>query len=826
MRMVRGYTKKHYQGRSLVIPMEETTVRESSGSRKRFSFDSAANWTLIGTFALGILALIPSATIPFIYTKVTVLALGALLALAFFVLARLTRGNIIVPPLPLLGALWLVPAAYLLSSLFSGAGMGASFFGTELETDTFGFVTLLALLGTLAALSFRRVGSYRSFFRAGAVIAGAVALIQVLVIIVGRVAPTLIAPTTNLVGSFLDLGMLLGLGVITSLLALRLLTLSARTRTFLLVGGAVALFLLALVNSVLVWTLLALVSLGLFIEAIMRSRTASADQTDLDGVALLLSEDTDEPSGNSRSLAAPLATLAVALFFIIGGGSIGNSLATALNVSVVDVRPSWQSTFDVGSHTYASSPLFGSGPGTFSEQWVKFRDRSLNDTLFWNVDFASGIGSIPTSFVTTGLVGALAWVAFIALFLFFGLRALFVRMPEDPFLRFVSAASFTGTLYVLLLALFSVPGPMVLVAGFLFIGVFISSLRYAKNARELGIIFARSPRVGFAIVFALTLLLLASILAAYVVIERYLSSVAYAESSNALVQGDLVRAADAANRSILFAPSDRAYQLIAGVGIARMNQIAADTTLSQADAQSQFQNALSGSIEAALAATRLGPNDYQNWAMLGNVYQTVVPLNIEGAYENAKTAYDQAIALNPTSPALPFVVAQLEIANRNPEAASASLLQAISLKRDYTQAIFLLSQLEVEQGRAREALEAAEAAAYFAPNDSVVLFQVGILRSANGNNQGAIEALARSVELNPEYANARFFLGVMYAIAGQYPQAAAELEQVAALSPENAQAVAADLEAVRAGRNPFPPTRLGALGIPQGPLSETTTPTR
>jgi tetratricopeptide (TPR) repeat protein len=148
-------------------------------------------------------------------------------------------------------------------------------------------------------------------------------------------------------------------------------------------------------------------------------------------------------------------------------------------------------------------------------------------------------------------------------------------------------------------------------------------------------------------------------------------------------------------------------------------------------------------------------------------------------------------------------------------------MEAINLKRDYTQAIFLLSQLEVQQGRAREALEAAEAAAYFAPNDPTILFQVGILRSANGNNAGAIQALARSVELNPQYANARFFLGVMYAITGQYPEAAAQLEEVASLSPENAQAVADDLAAVRAGRNPFPPSRLGALGIPQAPLGET-----
>jgi len=795
---------------------------------KRLSFDIATNWAVVLTFAAAIIAFIPSATIPFLYTKVTVLALGVLATLILFILARLTRGNAIIPPLPLLGALWIVPVAYLLSSLFSGAGIVQSFFGTELETDTAGFVLMLAVFATLTAVAFRRTSSYRMFFGAGAIVTAAVLAVQLLIVIVSRVAPTFIAPTTNLVGSFLDLGMFLGLGIAIGLLALRLLTLSARIRTMVLVGGAVALFLLALVNSVLIWTLVALVALALFIEAIMRHRS-SGDQADLDGVALLLAEDTDEPMPSSRSLAAPLATLAIALFFLIGGGTIGSTLATGLGVDVIDVRPSWQSTFDVGSHTYASSPLFGSGPGTFGTQWVQFRDRSLNDTLFWNVDFVSGIGSIPTSFVTTGLVGALAWVAFIALFLFFGARALLLRLPQDPFVRFVSAASFTGALYVLALAIFTVPGPVVLLAGFLLIGVFISSLRYGTNARELGIIFARSPKVGFVIVFALTLLLLASILAAYVVIERYLSGVAYAESTVALSSGDLEKAIESANRSILFSPSDRAYQLISGIGIARMNQIATNTELSQADAQSQFQAALSGSIEAALAATQLGPNNYQNWTMLGNVYQTVVPLNIEGAYENAKTAYDQAVALNPTNPTLPYVIAQLEIAHKDPAAASAALMEAITLKRDYTQAIFLLSQLEVQQGRAREALEAAEAAAYFAPNDPTVLFQVGILRSANGNNPGAIQALARSVELNPQYANARFFLGVMYAISGQFPEAARELEQVAALSPENAQAVAADLAAVRSGRNPFPPTRLGALGIPQGALGEnkaTTAPAR
>lgn len=795
-----------------------------SGARaprtKRLSFDTATNWAAILTLGLSILAFIPVTTIPFLYTKVTVLALGTLATLALFILARLTRGNVIVPPMPLLGALWIVPAAYLLSSLFSGGGIATSFFGMELEADTFGFVLILSLLATLTALAFRRTGSYRMFFWWGTVATAVVIIAQVLFILTSRVAPTLISPTANLIGSFSDLGMFLGLGLVMALVALRLLTLSSKVRTFIMVGGALALFILALVNSALIWSLVALVALGLFIEGIMQHR-ASGDEQDLDGVALLLAEtEADEVHVGSRPIAAPLAVLAISLFFLVGGATIGNALVASFGANVVDVRPSWQSTFAVGSHTYASSPLFGSGPGTFKSQWVQFRDQSLNETPFWNIDFTTGIGYIPTSFVTTGLVGALAWVAFLVLFLFFGLRALFIRLPQDPFVRFVSSASFTGAVYVFALSVFSIPGPVVLVAGFLLTGIFVSSLRYGTQAREWGIIFARSPRVGFAIVFTLTLLLLASILAAYVVIERYLASVAYSEGAAALSAGNLSAAEAAISRSVLFSPSDRVYQLAAATGLARMNQVARDTSLSQADAQAQYQAALSGSIEAALTATRLAPNNYENWQVLGSVYQNVVPLKIEGAYENAQSAYARAVALNPTSPVLPFVAAQLELEKGNAAAAEENLMKAITLKRDYTQAIFLLSQIKVEQGRAKEALEAAEAAAYFAPNDPTILFQVGILRSANGDNSGAIQALARSVELNPQYANARFFLAVMYGISGQYPLAITQLEAVAVLSPENAEAVASDLAVLRSGKNPFPPSRLGALGIPQASLSD------
>lgn len=796
---------------------QQPAVSVRAPRSKRFSFDSLTIWVVVATLVLGAVLFIPVVSIPFLGTKVSLLAIGALLALACYILARLTRGNAIVPPLPLLGALWLVPAAYLFSALFSGVGLHTGFFGTEFEVDTLGFVLILTVLATLTALAFRRTSSYQTLFKTGGYALGLILVVQLAIFIGSRLFPTKLASTTNLVGSFSDLGMVLGLGVTLGLLTLRFLDVRPRTRKLILAGGILSLLVLAVVNSSLIWTLVAIVAFGLFIEAIMKNRP-QADDSDLDGVALMLSEkeyEGERSDFSMHTLIAPLATLAIALFFLIGGSTIGTALVNGMGANVVDVRPSWQSTFDIGSHTYASSPLFGSGPGTFGSEWLKFRDRSLNDTIFWNIDFSSGIGFVPTSFITTGVVGAFAWIAFLVLFLFFGLRMLLLRAPQEPFARFTSVASFVGFLYVMGLAIFAVPGPVVLLSGFILAGIFVSTMRYSSGAREWGIIFARSPRVGFVIVFGLTLLLLASILAVYVVVERYLGSVSYQSAGTALQAGKLDSAQSATDRSILFVPSDRSYQLSAAIGVARMREIAADTTLSATDAQQKFQTVLSKSIEDALTATRLGPDNYQNWIMLGNVYATVVPLKIDGAYQNAKTAYARASALSPTNPTLPYIVAQLEIAQGDAKAAEAALLQSITLKHDFTQAVFLLSQIEVQLGKAKEALQAAEAAAYFAPNDPAVAFQVGILRSANGDTAGAITALGRAVELNPQYANARFFLGVMYSIAGDYPKAIEALEAVATLSPENATAVESDIAALKNGKNPFPASRLGALGIPR-----------
>jgi tetratricopeptide (TPR) repeat protein len=790
---------------------------------QRRSLDTISVWALLATLVLAIFILIPVTSVPFVATKTFLLGAGALITLALYILARLSRGNVIFPPWMLVAALWLPTLAYALSSLFSGVMFNNAFWGSALENDTLGFMLIAAVLGTLAALLLRRSENYRSFLRTSALVFCVVVALEILFLIVGQFIPNTVSPSISLIGSYEDLAFLLGLGVVSVLISFRFFEIRGRARTILLIGVVGALVLLAVANSSLVWTLLALVSLGLFVESVMR-RTGSSSNADLDELGSAHESAPVEADEGNRSLVLPLIILAISLFFLIGS-ALGQALANGLHANVVSVRPSWQSTLTVAQKTYATSPLFGTGPGTFGVAWLKNRDASLNSTVFWNTDFSSGIGFVPTSLVTTGILGALAWIGFLGLFIVFGLRMLIQRAPKDSFIRSVAILSFVASLYLFTTAIFSLPDSVILTLAFVFAGLFISTTRFAEGSGQWGIIFSRSPRVGFIIVFSLTILLLGSVVAAYTLVGHYIATAELTAASATLsTTGNLVIADTAAQNSISFAPSAPAYEIQASIAAAKLNQLvsSAGAGLSATAAQQSFQSTLSGGINAALTATRLAPSDYQAWVLLGNLYAEAVPLGVTGAYDSAKTAYEKAQALNPTNPQIPYVLAQLNVANKDNKDAEDDLKTAIGLKQDYTAAIFLLSQLEVQDGNVKDALTAALAAAYFTPNDPNILFQVGILRAASNDLPGSAAALSAAVDASPQFANARYFLAAVYAKEGDYKDALTQIQAIAALSTANATAVATQMAALEAGKNPFPANLLSVAPTVPTPTSPTT----
>ena len=777
-----------------------------SSAARRISLEWASVWALTATIIIATVLVIPTVAFPLLPSKASLLAAGAIVTLAIWILARLSRGNIIFPPGMLLLALWLPTLAYVLSATFAKGTFSLATWGTALENDTLGFMLALSALGTLAALIVRRPDHFRAFFRVIGIAAAVFVGLSALIVLVGQVAPSLVSPSFSLVGSSKDLAAILGLIVVLVLMATRFMEMGEKARRITLGIGIVALVLLAALNISLIWVMVALVALGLFVEAIMTRRPGGYAEGETDDFSSVVEGGMGEVTGTGRSFVMPLAVLAVALFFLIGG-TLGNALASTLHTGTLDVRPSWRSTLAVGKQVYSSSPIFGSGPGTFGSEWLKYRDASLNQTVFWNIDFPTGIGFIPTSAVTTGAVGAIAWLALIGLFLFFGIRMLIMRAPEDAYMQYVSIASFVAAAYFLTFIFLDLPGPVVLALTFVALGLFASTMRYARGSKQWGVAFSRAPRLGFVIVFGLTLILLGCVGAAYAVVGRFVAVSELSRANAAFTAGSLDRADNLAKASLSFAPIPQAYALEAVVSNTRLQQLLTSSP-PPANAQQSFQQDLGSGINSALTATKLSPESYQAWVALGNLYGEAVPLGITGAYDNAKGAFNKAIALNPTNPQLYYILAQLDIANKDAKGAEDDLKQAITLKPDYTAAIFLLSQVLVADGDVKDALTAAEAAAYFMPNDPNVLFQVGVLRAADGNLEGAAQTLQAAVQANPQFANARYFLAAVYAQNKQFDDAKSQLEAIAALSADNANAVAPAIAALASGKDPFPPNLL------------------
>ena len=153
---------------------------QSDVAPRHNSLETMSVWALIITLIAAVFVFIPFSSVPFGVTKTFVLAAGALITLALFILARLGRGNIIFPPFLLIGALWLPTFAYALSSVFSGVTFTNGLWGSNIETDTLGFMLVTAFLSTLAALILRRSEHYLSFLRASAVVFGIIVVLCLL----------------------------------------------------------------------------------------------------------------------------------------------------------------------------------------------------------------------------------------------------------------------------------------------------------------------------------------------------------------------------------------------------------------------------------------------------------------------------------------------------------------------------------------------------------------------------------------------------------------------------------------------------------------------
>ena len=762
---------------------------ENTTEQKRSILDTLPYILILLITFLVPLFVIPALTVPF--AKVFVASMGTLVALLLWSVGRLREGMVALPRSIAVLGLLLLPLPFFLSAIFT-ASPYQSFFGAGFEMGTvvnITILTVLALLITAVVHTKSRMFNFYVIFIGSFFL---VSLLQLIRLFSGGDTLSFGVFTNaamNFVGKWNDLGIFFGIWAILAMAAIDFKIDGKAIRVLSWAALVISLFFLAVVHFLALWIVLALVAIVIAVY------TMSIARSQKEGEAT-------QPFFKTPPVAA-VAVVVVSILFLIAGNSINDSLARRFNIVQIEVRPNWQSTIAVMKHSLNKNLLLGSGPNTFQKQWVEAKPADVNTSLFWNTDFDSGVGLIPTLFVTTGLLGALFWLFFFGSFIYAGARAIIAPI-KDQWMRFFTVSSFLIALYLWTVSIIYVPGSAIFTLAFIFTGIFIGAVMKEKLITTLAILYSKEPRRNFAAVLVLMFFIIISASSGYLLSEKTVSLLNVSRGLAHLNgDGDLVKAESSLIKAVSTnSHSDDSMRLLAEFYIVKMNNIANNPGSNQETSRQEFQQALSDALNWSQQAVKIDPTDYQNYISLGRVYESVTVLSVEGAYENAKKNYEIARQLNPRSPAVVLVLARLEAARGNYDGANALIADALVLKPNYTDAVFLESQISVTRGDVPAAIASAEKAGILAPNDAVVFFQIGFLKYTNKDYRGAIEALERSVTLRNQYSNARYFLGLSYSKLGRVEEAIAQFEEIEKYNPDNAE-VKLILSNLRQGKPPL-----------------------
>jgi tetratricopeptide (TPR) repeat protein len=699
-------------------------------------------------------------------TKSLIFIIGTLSALFVWLILRLKDNSFKLPYNLLSLSILLVPVTYLIGSFFS-TNFNVSMFGSGFIFDSVINVTVAFLLVGLVTVVFQNIK--HSYLLYMAIISSVlvVTLLNLIKLPLINFFPTFnffFSPITNTIGSWYDLAIFAGLGLIISVISVEMFKVTKVLRVTLYTTIVLSLITLILVNFRDLWFIVFLVSLLSFVYIFINNRLNKINK-------------------------APVLSLAVFLitfFFIIAGGKISPVINNYFGIDFVEARPNFAVTLQVVKDSVAKKPIFGYGPSRFDIAWNENKPADVNISDFWSTDFKFGYGFIPSLVVNVGLLGILFWILFFGLYLFVGFKTILKKDLENES-RFLLASSFTASVYLWIMSFIYVPNIVTFALTSIFTGVFVAALYREEILKTKKINIIANPRLGFIYIFVLILLLVGIITIGYISVSRFLGDVYFQKANIAFNSNQKDVALTNFVKALQFEQSDFYLRTFSNIENVQLTDIANNKDLSDEDRVSAFQQTLTTTIQAANAAIAYDPQNYNNYLNVGSIYESLLPLKIEGVSDQAKQNYLNAKDKNPTNPAIILALARLEIGNKNYDEARKLIDQSLKLKSNYTEAVYLLAQIDVLEGKIKEAIAKVEQAVLIKPNDPLVYFQLGLLRYQDKQYASAANAFEKAVIRNPYYANAKYFLGLSYYQTNRAQDAILQFEDLVMLNPDSAE---------------------------------------
>ncbi|MFZ3015911.1 MAG: hypothetical protein WA101_02850 [Minisyncoccia bacterium] len=652
--------------------------------------DRISFWSLFVVVVLLPVFFLPFTKIPIETSKGLLLIAGLVISIIFWAAARFSDGKIIFPKSWLLFSGFGIVLVFLISALFS-ATQKVSFFGIMFDMGTFYFILSAFLLMLTSSVILKDVKKAKMVLWGTIISSVALFVFQMLHLLMPHTLSLgiLNGNIDNLLGSWNAFGIFAGLLVIISLFVIEFFSISKMMKIFLGILMALSVFLIIAVNFSVLWCVLGIFALFIFIYKVSFSLTGQQSQK------------------NKRTFPAiSFAVVMISLLFLMAGQFIGGFIPNRLNISNIEIRPSFSSTMAVTKDALAKDPILGAGPNRFMQVWDMYKPSVINSTRFWDASFNTGSGLLPTFFIMTGSLGILAWILFFAFLLISGFKTLFI-MQKKNMTNLETILFFIMSLYLFVFSFVYPIGLALFLLAFAFLGIFIGLYSVNKEKGEITFSLLDDPRKSFFSILLLVVVMVIAASAGFKYVERF-ASISYFQKT---LSAQTIPDAEAAiNKAIALYPNDLYFRTYAQVYIAKLNSLAVKgqsiTDGEKAELQASFDQALSG----AQMAISYDQTNYLNYKILGSIYDVIAPLGAAGAYDKAIEAYNKALSLNPLNPGLKFSIANSYLLDGKIKEAKDYVIQTLTLKRDYIDALIMLSQISKNEGNSKDALLYAEAA--------------------------------------------------------------------------------------------------------------------
>ena len=674
-----------------------------------------------------------------------------------------------VVPLPLLLFVGVVISAFV-SALLSGDVLDA-LRGSSMGPQTAGFMGILLLVMVVPLVLQRSKLMFLYALGAFGTGVGLVFLYNIVRFIFGPILPVGLfnEVTISPLGGLNDLAVIAAVTIVVSFITLLQLSLKLWMQAIIVSLSVASLFVLMVANFFSLWIVIGFFSL-LFLVYVLSRDTLFGSETEV------------KKDSTVTLIVISLLTSIICGFFVVAGDFAGAKVSQVTGINYIEVRPALGATLDVMKATYQEDILLGAGPNRFGDAWRQHKDRSINETQFWNVDFNAGYGLVPTWFVTFGLLGGILVIAFHLSYLYLAYRTLLKSKLQDSFWFYTATVSFATSIVLWGIMYVYVPGSAVLLITAFFTGLSFVSFQALLPASSLMLPLSGNRRQGLFMMALTVVSIVVSLSVMFSVTKQYAAEATFVKALQ-----------NAESPEEFEASVQQAYQMypeksfLTALNQLKINQLQSLLTVAEPteEDQNRFSQLAQQSIALAQEVIAIDSTSPQPYGALADIYNILDSAGLEGARERTYANLDLAQERDQLSPVYDYSRAFIAASNGDFETARGRIADALALKNNYTDALFLLSQIAIEEGNVEAAITATQQVVTFEPNNPTRYYQLGILLAANNQLDDAITSYEIALQLDPEYANARYMLGLAYVASGNSDQALTEFRTLVETNPDN-----------------------------------------